>query len=38
MSDYKISKINEAYVKVECDKGFARELSEYFTFYVPVGW
>jgi superfamily II DNA or RNA helicase len=35
MSDYKISKINEAYVKVECDKGFARELSEYFTFYVP---
>ena len=35
MSDYKISKINEAYVKVECDKGFARELSEYFTFFVP---
>jgi superfamily II DNA or RNA helicase len=35
VSDYRISKINEAYVHVECDKGFARELSEYFTFYVP---
>jgi superfamily II DNA or RNA helicase len=35
MSDYNISKINEAYVKINCDKGFARELSEYFTFYVP---
>lgn len=35
MSDYSVSKINEAYIKVECDKGLARELSEYFTFYVP---
>jgi superfamily II DNA or RNA helicase len=35
VSDYNISKINEAYVKIECDKSFARELSEYFTFYVP---
>jgi superfamily II DNA or RNA helicase len=35
VSDYNISKVNEAYVRIECDKGFARELSEYFTFYVP---
>lgn len=30
-----ISKVNEVYVKVHCDRGEAMELSEYFTFYVP---
>jgi superfamily II DNA or RNA helicase len=33
--DYKVSKINEAYIRIDCEKGLARELSEYFTFYVP---
>ena len=35
MSEYTISKLNEVYLKVECDRGFAQELSDYFTFYVP---
>lgn len=30
-----IHKIDESYVHVECDDGIARELHEYFTFYVP---
>lgn len=30
-----ISKVNEVYCKIECERGIARELSEYFTFFVP---
>ena len=30
-----ISKVNEVYLKVECDKSLAKELSEFFTFFVP---
>lgn len=30
-----ISKVNEVYLKVHCDRGEAMEISEYFTFYVP---
>ena len=30
-----ISKKNEVYAKVKCEKHFAMELSEYFTFFVP---
>ena len=30
-----VSKRNEAYVKVKCERGVAQELSEYFTFFVP---
>ncbi len=30
-----ITKLNEVYVKVHCERGEAMELSEYFTFYVP---
>ena len=30
-----ISKKNEAYVNVTCEKHIAKELSEFFTFYVP---
>ena len=26
---------DQAYVKIECEDGLAREMSEYFTFYVP---
>jgi len=34
-TDITISKIDEVYIRVQCDKGIAMELSEYFTFYVP---
>ena len=30
-----IKHYNEVYVKIECEKSMAAELSEYFTFYVP---
>ena len=30
-----ITKVNEVYGKVECERHVARELSEYFTFFVP---
>ena len=30
-----ISKVNEVYLKVECEKHTAKELSEFFTFFVP---
>ena len=33
--DYTIKKKNEVYVKIECERGLAQELSEYFTFFVP---
>jgi len=35
MSDLIINKVNEVYLKVTCEKHFAKELSEYFTFFVP---
>lgn len=30
-----LTKLNEAYIKVECEKSLGQELSEFFTFYVP---
>ena len=33
--DVVITKKNEAYIKIDCEKHVAKELSEYFTFYVP---
>lgn len=33
--DLVVSKVNEVYAKVTCEKHIARELSEYFTFFVP---
>ncbi|NDG31223.1 DEAD/DEAH box helicase [bacterium] len=30
-----IRRLNEVYIKVECERSMAAELSEYFTFYVP---
>ena len=30
-----ITKVNEVYGKVECERHVAKELSEYFTFFVP---
>lgn len=35
MSDLKLHKLNESYIKIECERHFAQELSEYFCFYVP---
>ena len=35
MTDLILHKINEAFIQVECEKGLAQELSDYFTFYVP---
>jgi superfamily II DNA or RNA helicase len=34
-SDITITKKNEVYAKVECEKHLIMELSEYFTFFVP---
>jgi superfamily II DNA or RNA helicase len=30
-----VGKVNDVYVMISCDDGIRRELSEYFTFYVP---
>jgi superfamily II DNA or RNA helicase len=35
MSDFLITKKNDVYVKIKCERGLAQELSEYFTFFVP---
>ena len=35
MADIILHKLNEAFIKVECEKHFAQELSQYFTFRVP---
>ena len=34
-SDLVVTKKNEVYAKVQCERHLAMELSEYFTFYVP---
>ena len=34
-SDLTISKVNEVYVKIKCEKHIAQELSIFFTFFVP---
>lgn len=35
MSDIRVSKINEAYIHIDCDQGILKEMSELFTFDVP---
>jgi len=35
VSDLILHKQNEAFIKVECDKSTAQELSDYFCFFVP---
>ena len=35
VSNLTLHKLNESYIKVECEKHFAQELSTYFEFYVP---
>jgi superfamily II DNA or RNA helicase len=34
-NDIVISKVNEVHAKIECEKHIAKELSEFFTFFVP---
>jgi len=35
LSDIILHKLNEAFIKFECDRSLAQELSDYFTFFVP---
>lgn len=35
MSDIVISKVNEAFIKVHCERSISQEMSDFFTFYVP---
>ena len=35
MTDLILHKKNEAFIKVECDRSIAQELSDYFSFFVP---
>ena len=35
MDDIVIYKVDESYIRVECEDSIARELSEFFTFEVP---
>jgi len=35
MSDLIIEQIDSVYIKVKCEKGYAKELSDFFTFKVP---
>lgn len=35
MMDYTITKKNEAFIQVECERGLAQELADHFTFYMP---
>ena len=35
MTDLILHKKNEAFIKVECDRNIAQELSDYFCFFVP---
>ena len=35
MSDIRLEKVNEAFIRVHSERNIAQELSDYFTFYVP---
>ena len=35
MSDIRLEKVNEAYIRVHCERNIAQELSDYFCFFVP---
>ena len=35
MFDIKLLSKDEAFIKIECDRGIAQELSDFFTFFVP---
>ena len=35
MSNLNLTALNEAYIKFDCERSLAQELSDYFTFFVP---
>jgi hypothetical protein len=35
VSDIRLEKVNEAYIRVHSERNIAQELSDYFTFFVP---
>ena len=35
MSNFKIESVDSVFIRVKCDAGFTKELSDYFTFEVP---
>lgn len=35
MSDIVVSKVNEVYIKLHCERSFSQEISDFFTFHVP---
>ena len=35
MAEINVSNKDEVFIKVDCDNGIAKEIAEYFTFYVP---
>ena len=35
MADIVLHKLNESFLQLECERHFAQEMSEYFTFFVP---
>jgi superfamily II DNA or RNA helicase len=35
LADLILTKINESFIKFDCEKSLAQELSDYFTFFVP---
>ena len=35
MNSLKVHKVNESFLKIECDASTERELAEHFCFYVP---
>lgn len=35
MTDIVITKLNESFLKIECERSVAQELADFFTFYVP---
>ena len=35
MTDIVLHKLNESFLQLECERHFAQEMSEYFTFFVP---
>ncbi len=35
MYDIVISKVNEVFIRVQCERSYSQEISDFFTFYVP---
>ena len=35
MDSLYVTKLNEVYIKVDCERNIAQEVSDFFTFFVP---